>query len=464
MPISDDIMARLKEIEEAVQQNQTVNWEQAAADFEQRLQTYADAQIKEKLDARPMRRVPGALVGPDGTKITPSNRYHKHLAAFEKDGYLKEGTLKAMPIDLWMAKRLMDRAHEYYPEKAARGASDELNVAVKALTSTGTGSGDEYVPTDLASEVWMDMFLASRIASTITTTPMPTDPFDIPLGLGAITWRKGGQNTPTTHSDPSTAKSTLTSTELVTEQRWSYTLDEDTVVAIMPLLRTEITRSAGEMIDDFALNADNTSASTGNINSDDTTPPSDSYYLSDGQNGIRRQWLIDNTAQTINAGGDALADQDIVDALGKMDKYAVDPQSCAITCGIQTYLKGFLSSASGAPGANLLTIDKFGPSAILLTGQLAAYRGIPVIPSSVHRLSAADGKLDAATPANNTLGNLTIYNRMMWYMGFRRQLLIEADRFIQSRQVVMVTSFRQAIGARVRSGGTHTAGVRNVLV
>src|SRR4029079_2191601 len=106
------------------------------------------------------------------------------------------------------------------------------------------------------------------------------------------------------------------------------------------------------------------------------------------------------------------------------------PSRLVIVSDVQTYLKGFLSSTAGSPGANLLTLDKFGPSAIVLTGQIAAYRGVPVITSAVHRLAAADGKLDAATPANNTLGSLTVYNRDFWKKGFRRQLMIEMDRDI----------------------------------
>jgi hypothetical protein len=293
---------------------------------------------------------------------------------------------------------------------------------------------------------------------------MPTDPFDVPVGIGNITWRKATQGQPTTPSDPSTNKATLQSTELITEQQWTYTLDEDSILALMPLMRAEITRSGAEIIDDFVVNADSTDAATGNINSDDQNPPDDSFYLSEGQDGLRHLWLVDNTGHNIDAGGDALADADIVNVLGKLDKYGADPSRLVMIGDVQTYLKGFLSSASGSPGSNLLTLDKFGPNAILLTGQIAAYRGVPLITSAVHRLAASDGKLDAATPANNTLGSLTVYNRDFWKKGFRRQLMIEMDRDIRSRMMIMVTSMRLAVAARSRSSAKHTAGVRNILV
>jgi HK97 family phage major capsid protein len=464
MPINDDILQRLKTIEEAVTNNQTIDWEQVRVDFEKTHKAYIDAQIQEKLDSRPMRRVPGALVGPDGTKIERSNRYHKYLSAFEKDGYRQSGNVKVLPLDLYLAQRMMTQAKTFFPEKVRAAPSGDLEAAVKAMTGTSVGAGDEYVPTDMAETVWMDLFLAARIAGTIMTIDMPSDPFDVPIGLGGITWRKGTRTQQTTPQDPTTAKATLTSTEQIAEVDWDYTLDEDAVVAIMPLIRAEITRSGAEQIDSFALNADSTDAATGNINSDDGNPANDNYYLSDGQDGLRHLWLVDNTAQNVDAGGDALADADILNVLGKLDKYAAQPDRNVFTCDVQTYLKGFLKTGSGTVGENVITIDKFGPSAVVLTGQLAAYRGVPIVPSSQYLRAEADGKR-SVTEANNTLGSITAYHRDMWKLGFRRQLLIEIDKEIRNRLMYLVSSFRIAVAARgPRSSATHTAGVRNILL
>lgn len=463
MAVIDEIKDQLRTLEESVKSNQSVDWQKLTEDFEVKQKAYVDEQIKEKLDSAPVRRVPGALIGADGTKVDKSNRYFKHLLAFEKDGYIKFGEHRTLPIDLYLAFKLLRDGNGYYPDKI-KPPSKDLETAVKALTSTVVGAGDEFVPTAMADTIWEDIFLATRVADTIMTIPMPTDPFDVPVGMGNITWRKATEGQPTTPSDGSTNKATLQSTELITEQQWSYTLDEDSILALMPLIRAEITRSGAEIIDDFVVNADNTDASSGNINSDDQNPPDDRFYLSNGQDGLRHLWLVDNTNQNIDAGGVALTDAHIVNALGKLDKYGADPSKLVLIGDVQTYLKGFLSSATGAPGANLLTIDKFGPNAILLTGQIAAYRGVPVITSAVHRLAASDGKLDAATPANNTLGSLTIYNRDFIKKGFRRQLLIEMDRDIRARMMIMVSSMRVAVAARQRTSQQFAAGVRNILV
>lgn len=462
-PTLDDVIKELSDITTAAQNGTLVDMSKLEAAMTEQVTLLVDAQVKEKMDARPMRRVPSALIGPDGTKIGTGNRYHKHLSAFEKDGFLRWGSEKTLPIDLWLALKVIDQAKANFPEKVKAGSSDDLRLAVKALTSTGAGTGDEYVPTGMDAGLWEDMFLAAKVLGTITTVNMPTDPYDLPVGSGTLTWRKGTQNTATTANDPTTAKSIITSTELITEQAWSYTYDEDAVIAAMPLIRALITRTGGEQMDGFILNADSTNAGTGNINLDDADPDDDSSYLSDGQDGIRHAHLVDNTAMTTAASA-ALTDAKILAALATMGKYAADPTRLAIVCDIGTYLNGFLSTGSGAPGSFIATLEKMGPQAVLLTGQLAAYRGIPIIVSGQYPKSEADGKV-STTAASNTKGGLSIYHRDMWKVGFRRQLLVEVDKFIQKRQMVMVSSFRIAVGCHgTRSTQTHTAGLRDITI
>lgn len=459
----DDVIKKITDIEEAVR-NGAPATDQLKAEMTAWVGALVELQVKAKLDAQPVYRDgDGRAAGLDWSQIAKSNRYGKALKDFEKDGFSKWGTHKLTPTDLFLAQQIIRSAKTYFPEKVKGGVSADLDAAVKALTSTGAGTGDEYVPTGMSDMLWNDMFLSALVVGSLENVPQPTDPWDIPVGTGDLTWRKGTQNTATTHSDPTTAKSTLTTTELVTEQRWSYTYDEESVIAAMPMLRAAVTRTGGEQMDAFVLNADSTNAATGNINLDDADPADDSYYLSDGQDGIRHAHIVDNTAMTTDCAG-ALLDTKILAALVTMGKYAANPQRLAIACDVGTYVSGFLSSATGAPGNFLATLEKMGPSAVLLTGQLAQYRGIPILVSGQYPKSEADGKV-STTGGNNTKGGLSIYHRDMWKVGFRRQLLIEVDKFIQNRQMVMVSSFRIATGCHgTRSAQTHTAGLRNITI
>lgn len=463
-----DVIKQIQELQDAITSGGVVDKKRLEQDLTELITQKVAAEVQEKLDAQPVRRTPlqlgkGKLIGADGKEITPANRYHRLLKDFAEGRPHRAGFAKVHPIDLWLTWHALRKSHLTRPAEAPAPSRD-LEEAIKALTSTTPGTGDELVPYDMSEQLWNDFFLASRVAASLQTVTMPTNPFDIPLSLGAVTWRKGTQMTPTTTSDPATAKSTLTATELVTQQDWSYTMQEDAIAALMPGLRARLAQSGAEIIDDFAINADNQTAATGNVNSDDAAPAADSYYLSEGQNGMRRLAITDNAGQTFNAGGDALADTDLTAALSLMDKYAVDPTRLRMAVDVGTYLNGLLSTATGAPGNNVITIDRFGPGAVVQTGQLASYRGVPVLVSASMRETEADGRISAVTPANNTLGQILLYHVDMWYAGFMRDLLIEVDRDVKARAYVMVTSIRPAIAAwGARTTARHTAVIRNIL-
>jgi HK97 family phage major capsid protein len=443
-----------------------MQFEDFAKQYGDKINELVAAQVKAIADAQPVR--PGVAGEPINVRNDElkGNRYAPFVKSFAQGQQHKNGGQSFTPTDLAIAySMLQGQAKSYHPSQGggvAQYASDDLRTALKAMDSTTAGAGDEYVPTNLAAMLWDDFFLASRVVNGMQRIDMPTNPFDVPLGLGAVTWRKGSENTATTASNPPTAKSTLTATELVTEQAWSYTLDEDAIIAMAPAIRARLAQSGGEIMDDFALNADATATSTGNINLDNDTPAATAYYLTEGQDGIRHQWLVNHTAMGNSAGGDALTDADITGLLAEMGKYAVDPNQLILVCDVNTYLNGFLQTGTGKPGEYVATIDKIGSDAIILRGQLASYRGIPIVVSASHPLTQADGK---ANDTGNTLGSFSVMNRNMWYAGFRRNLMMEVDRDIQRRQYIMVTSLRMAVAAHgTRSTATHTGGVYNILV
>ena len=475
----DELNEKIAKLTNAIQEKSaagqdpktTLKWDDIKKDFEAEVNSLVEKQVQAKLDAAPQRRgVAGdPILSPEAAELLKGNRYAKMVRGFERDGIHKSAGITLKPVDLAIAALMMDSQVKRYRAgmdmgDAPKPMSSDLKAALKAMDSTTANAGDELVPTNLMPQLWEDFFLASKVVSLFPRVAMPTNPFDVPIGLGAVTWRKGAQNSATTQSNPNTNKVTLTATELVTEQAWSYTLEEDAVIAMAPAIRARLAQSGAEIMDDFAINADSTVTATGNINLDDATPASDAYYVSDGQDGIRHQYLVDNSGGVGVDENGALEDATIIGELADMGKYAADPMNLAFICDVSTYLAGFLSAASGAPGANVITMDKFGAGALVMTGQLASYRGIPIVVSASMPLTEADGKV-SATGSNNAKGQIAIVNRSMWNIGFRRNLLIETDRDIQRRQYIMVTSLREAIGAwGTRSSNLHTGGIYNITV
>lgn len=348
--------------------------------------------------------------------------------------------------------------------RAARATGDtaaldqwKLNLAA-AMSSTQAGEGDELVPTDEASQLWMDVNLETLVASQFSRIQMPTTPFDVPLQLGDVNWYPGEENAATRSTALATAKQTLTAYELVAEVPWSLTLDEDSVIAMLPELRRTLVRNSAEVLDDLVVNAD--SATTLNVNYDGgtlaKTTVGKAHYLI-GFNGLVKQALVTGPAANRNNVAGAATVTTFLDLLKDLGKYGIRPREAVFVTDIATFLS-LLSITE------VLTVDKYGPQATVLRGELASIFGHPIVVCEQMLLAASDGKVTFDTAG--TVGRIAAVNSSQWRIGMRRDLSIEVERDIQKRQNIMVVSFRMAFNERsgTPSTATHTALAYNITV
>ena len=359
-------------------------------------------------------------------------------------------------VDLAVMRSLLAaqqaRPQDYDP-RALRAWQESV---ARAMDSTTVGAGDELVPQEEARQLWADVNVETAVASLFETVTMPSNPFDVPLQLGDVNWYPGTANTAATATDLKTAKQTLTAHELVGMVPWAYELDEDAVVAMMAEVRSTLLRNAAQVLDDVLLNAD---ASAGNnINHDGqnlaASAAGKAHYLL-GFDGLLHLPLVDNSAMQNDF--NAKPTVDMCNQLRRMlGKYGVRPSELAFITDVGTYI------AMQAVDS-FQTLDKLGPRATLLTGQLGAVEGVPVIVSEQLRLADSDGKVTSDGNVADT-GRLLLVNRTQWRKGFKRELLIETERDVQKRQNVMVVSMRVAFAERSgdRANATHTALQYNV--
>ncbi len=334
-------------------------------------------------------------------------------------------------------------------EGFGRGLLQSMTRA--AMDSTTAGYGDELVATLEARELWLDVNLQTLVAPLVPTFPMPSNPFDVPTQLGDVSFYPGTENVAAADTRLSTGKTTLTAHELVGQVPYSFTLEEDGVIAMLPEIRAALVRNVAETLDDIILNADTTAQNS--INADGATITAASAGKAQwliGYDGILHLPLVDNSDQANNHNA-AVSDDMFNELRAKLGKYGVRPSQLAWVMDVNTYIR-----AQGI--SQFRTMDKLGPNATLLTGMLGAIEGIPVIVSEQMRLADADGKVTDAGNGADT-GRVLLFNRTQWAQGFRRQLNIDVDRDLQKRQTVVTVSFRHALTERSgsRSGATHTA-------
>ena len=379
------------------------------------------------------------LLGTDRPRVADGGPYHQRDA-----------------LDLAIARSLLGsilaRPEGIEPDKV-ESWKQHLTAA---LDSTTSAKGDELVPTAEDDALWMDVNMETLVWDLFQHVRMPTNPFDIPLQLGDIDWYPGTANVATKSTDIATAKQTLTAYEIVGQIPWAYELDEDAVVAMLEEVHRSITRNYAELLDDLAVNADTTV--TDGINSDGatiakTTAGKGHWLL--GFDGLAHLPLVDNTGQGNSVGG-AVSAAIINDNRSLMGKYGVRPSEVVHLMDLYTYL-----AAIGAI-AEVQTLEKYGPQATILTGELGRIEGIPIIVPELMLRTAYDGKVtDGST---GTVGRVLTVNRTQWRTGSKRDLLIETDRDSQKRQTVMTVSARIAFAERsgTLSTATHTAMQYNI--
>ena len=275
-----------------------------------------------------------------------------------------------------------------------------------AMDSTTAGSGDELVATLEARELWMDVHLQTLVAPLVPMINMPSSPFDIPRQLGDVSFYPGTENVAPTSTALGTSKTTMTAYELVGQVPYSFTLEEDAVIALLPEIRAGLVRNVAETLDDIILNADRSTSN--NINADGATiAPGNAgkgHWLL-GYDGIIHLPLVDNTTQS-NDHGASVSDDMFNEVRAKLGKYGVRPSQLVWVMDVNTFIRAQSIS-------QFRTMDKLGPNATILTGMLGAIEGIPTIVSEQMRLADADGKVTAGGNSNDT-GRLLIFNRTQW--------------------------------------------------
>lgn len=313
----------------------------------------------------------------------------------------------------------------------------------KALTSTGSGTGDEFVPTDLSAELQRRMYLSSDLIALLSQNEiaMPSQPYELPLSKTRPTfYLNSSENTATTASDPGSGKITLDAKKLMAEVLFSYELDEDSIIPILPWLLEELGLAAAEAMESAVINGD-TAATHQDSDTNGVTNAAEKSY-----NGFRKLALaITGLKKDLSTGG--LSDANLRSLKKALKRWGVKPADLILLCGVngQNDLEG-LSEVS--------TVDKFGQNATILTGVLPKWRGVPIVTSAGTREDLnASGVFDNTT---TTKGSILLINRREFLLGRRREFTVETDRDISKQQTKVVASFRRAFIPRETPSATIT--------
>lgn len=335
---------------------------------------------------------------------------------------------------------------------AQRGAWEKTLLyaeAMRAMDTAEAGYGQQLVGAQYVGELWEGARRESRIFSLLDSVEMtaPTAYVPIEADLPEMLWV--AESTASNSSNYTTSKTgsrnvTLAAKKFVIHQMWSGELEEDSILPFIPFLRRQSVLSIGHYSDSVALNGDTTNAGTGNINLDDADPADTKHYLA--LDGIRHAWIVDNTANGVNHAGAGVT----YAALIGLRKLMID-RTYLFDWGHPTMEEDLVYVADPETGDKIsllpevVTIDKFGANATVLTGQAGRIGRHPLITSIASSLTEADAKV-STTAGNNILGQVNAFNRRGLKVGWRRRVRVETERLPATDQTRIVYSLRMALG------------------
>lgn len=292
----------------------------------------------------------------------------------------------------------------------SRLAKEQLIPKLKAFGSTVVGGGDEWVPT-LISETYIPEFeLERELMGQLRMIDMPSSPFQLPTATGLTIARRATEGTTATDSQFTTGKIDLNAKKFLEYYILPEELNEDSIVPILEFARGELTQAHLRAIETALING--TQFGTAHIDSDTQAGAAD---LAQKQWHGFRKYAIANSANgvVVDFGNAFPTDALLRQMRTRMGALGVNPRDCIWIPGSASY-NGMLGTD------NVVTVEKYGPQATVLTGALTSYAGAPIVVSGFMREDLnATGVYDGVT--TNRTGLLFVHKRR-WYMGTRRAI------------------------------------------
>jgi HK97 family phage major capsid protein len=414
------------------------------------------ADIKQKMEALGQRTSDEALSAMVTAAVEKAAPFERKIV--HGDDSLKGsrfGRLGVKTEDLQFAHAVLS--------SAGKRPSDDLSNAVRdlsggwyantddwahcrAMDTAETGYGLQLIGAQYVTDLWATAKAQSRVFGLIPQFDMTAPTAYLPVAGVPPVFSLVGESTAYNTGNAATTKTgsnrvSVTAIKLLAHQMWSGEMEEDSLIPFVPFLRAELADSLAFHLDSIVLNGDTTDAGTGNINLHDADPGATLYYL--GFDGIRHAALVDNANNVTDCAGAVDYDK-VLGLRGKMldSTYRID-------WGHPTDPNDLVFVGNPAVADSLcgldevITVDKYGPAATVLTGEVTKIGRHPFISSIAIALTEADGMV---ANSGNTKSQIVAFNRRGFVVGIRRAVKIETERIIGSDQSRIVLSTRLGFG------------------
>lgn len=348
--------------------------------------------------------------------------------------------------ELYVAQNMLRFAYgeSYDVRKSSNDRAQQLMIKyrdiMKAMDTATATEGSEWIPRGLSSRLWEFIRVNTVVSSLFPQIEMPTDPFDVPIMTAGTEVFIQGESLEDNAakldaSQVSTSNVTLDAKKFAVRTILSTELEEDAVFAVAPMIVASIMRDQAEAYENAF------------INSDTAATHQDSNVTA--ANDVRKAFLgwrakaIDESFSSAATG--AIVATDFLDALTRMGRAAINRDGVVCVTGPQGW--NIIQSFD-----DVRTVDKYGPKASILTGEVGKLFGVAIVISGQYPENLnASGVVDDITTDNTAW---SFAKRDAFLQGNRRNVIIKTKEDIETDQTVMVSTARHALIYRFPDGVT----------
>ena len=315
-----------------------------------------------------------------------------------------------------------------------------MKNAVNKIFADNAGVGSEWIPDEFRTELYQTFQVPRGLRALLPSVQMERETLLIPkLSRGGRPFIKGVATDDLAKYQASTietAQKTVRAKGLATLMNIDDAAGEDSAFACIPVLSRQIAQDIEDAFEDCMINGDTNATHQDDIANWNIRERWGASGLG-GSSDHRRLFLGMRAASfdkgsTVDIGGTAMTFAEFMSVNSQLGELAVGNKVCVVSP--EALVANFLQLEQ------VVTLEKFGPQATILTGELARLAGIPIVLS---RFMSADmnasGLYDNATKDKT---GFLIFNTDSWYQYVRRQITIESDKDITSGVIQLVSTMR----------------------
>ena len=300
----------------------------------------------------------------------------------------------------------------------------------KAMDTGTSGEGSDWLPTGMSSQLAETLRIERTLGKLLPRFPQPMKSYVWPLRTSGATAYIVSEATADSAANvfalttPGTSSITFTAKGMGAGIVTSDEETEDSIIPILPFIRTELARALADG-EENAL-----------INGDDATTHQDTDVAALGASDIRKIFDGLRFDALANASGDAsgtLTYALMISTLKKAGKYSVPKEKGFWLAGIDSYYK--MMALSEFTGYNV-----FAQMAVAGKGELPLAIGHPVVISAYMRNDLGPVGVNAAS--DNVHTALMFVCPSGYMIGDRQIYTVESDRLVMTSQSVLVAKQR----------------------